>query len=34
MCRVLNMSDFLIFVNFRKYYRVLNVCRDTIMEEF
>ena len=34
MCRVLNMSDFWIFVNFRKYDRVLNICRDIIMDGF
>ena len=34
MCRVLNMSEFWIFVNFRKYDRVLNMCRDIIMEGF
>ena len=34
MCRVLNMSEFIIFVNFRIYGRVLNMCRDAIIEEF
>ena len=34
MCQVLDMSEFLIFVNFRKYDRVLNMRRDAIMEEF
>ena len=34
MCRVLNMSDFWIFVNFRKYDKVLIMRRDAIMEEF
>ena len=32
MCRVLNMSEFWIFVNFRKYDKVLNMCRDIIKE--
>ena len=33
---VLNMPEFRIFVNFRKYDRILNVCRDAIaiMEKF
>ena len=31
MCRVLNMSEFIIFVNFRIYGRVLNMCRDAII---
>ena len=34
MCRVLNMPEFRIFVNFRKYDRALNMRRDAIMEEF
>ena len=34
MCRVLNMSEFWIFVNFLKYDRVLNMSRDAIMEGF
>ena len=34
MCQVLDLSEFLIFVNFRKYDRVLNMRRDAIMEEF
>ena len=34
MCRVLNISEFRLFVNFRKYDRVLNMRRDTIKEEF
>ena len=34
MCRVLNISEFQIFVNFRKYDRVLNMRQDPIMEEF
>ena len=34
MCRVLNMSEFWIFTNFRKYYRVLNMRWDAIMEGF
>ena len=34
MCRVLNISDFCIFVNFRKYDRVLNMRRDAIIEGF
>ena len=33
MCWVLNMSEFLIFVNFSKYVRVLDMRRDAIMEE-
>ena len=33
MCRVLNMSEFWIFANFRYYDRVQNMRRDTIMEE-
>ena len=33
MWRVLNISGFSIFVNFRKYDRILNVFRDVIMEE-
>ena len=31
MCRVLNMSEFWIFVNFRKYNRILNMRWDAIM---
>ena len=34
MCLVLNMSEFWIFVNLRKYDRVMNMSRDVIMEEF
>ena len=34
MRRVLNMSEFWIFVNFRKYDKVLNMYRDEIMEGF
>ena len=34
MFQVLNMSEFLIFANFRKYGRVLNIRRDAIMEGF
>ena len=34
MCRVLNMSEFWIFVIFRKYDRILNMCQDAIMEGF
>ena len=34
MCQVLDLSEFLIFVNFRKYDRVLNMRRDAIKEEF
>ena len=34
MCQVLDLSEFLIFVNFRKYDRVLNMRRDAIIEEF
>ena len=34
MCRVLNMSEFLIFVDFCYYDRVLNMRRDLIMEGF
>ena len=34
MCRVLNMSEFWIFVSFGKYDRVLNICRDEILEGF
>ena len=33
MCWVLNMSEFLIFSNFCKYDRVLDMRRDAIMEE-
>ena len=33
MCRVLNMSEFLLFMNFRRYDRVLDMRQDTIMEE-
>ena len=34
MCRVLNMSEFCIFLNFREYGRVLNMPQEAIMEEF
>ena len=34
VCRVLNMSDFWIFVNFRKNGRVLNIRWDAIIEGF
>ena len=34
MCLVLNMSEFWVFVNFRKYDRVLKMRQDTIMEGF
>ena len=34
MCQILNMLEFGTFINFRKYDRVLNICRDIIMEEF
>ena len=34
MFRVLNMSEFWILANFRKYDRVLNMRRDAIMEGF
>ena len=34
MCLVLNISELWIFVNFRKYDRVMNISRDVIMEEF
>ena len=34
MRRVLNISEFWIFVNFLKYDRVLNVSQDAIMEGF
>ena len=34
MRRILNIQEFSIFVNFRKYGRVLNMRRDAIMEEF
>ena len=34
MCQVFHMAEFLIFVNFRKYDRVLNIRRDAITEEF
>ena len=33
MCQVLNMSEFLLFMNFRRYDRVLDMRQDTIMEE-
>ena len=33
MCRVLNMSEFLLFMNFRRYDKVLDMRQDTIMEE-
>ena len=32
--RVLNISEFSIFVNFRKYDKVMNMSRDVIMKEF
>ena len=32
--RVLNISKFSIFVNFRKYDKVMNMSRDAIMKEF
>ena len=32
--RVLNISEFSIFVNFRKYDKVMNMSRDAIMKEF
>ena len=34
MCRVLNMSEFWIFINFRKYDRALNMRQNAIMEGF
>ena len=34
MCRVLNRSEFCIFLIFRKYDRVLGMRREAIMEEF
>ena len=34
MFRVLNMPGFWIFVNFRKYDKILNMCQDAIMEGF
>ena len=34
MCRVLNMSDFWIFVNFPKYDKVLNMHQDATIEDF
>ena len=34
MCRVLNRSEFCIFLIFRKYDRVLDMRREAIMEEF
>ena len=37
MCRVLNILDikeFCIFLNFRKYQRVLNMRRDANVEKF
>ena len=33
MCWVLNMSEFLIFVNFSKYDRVLDMRWDAIMDK-
>ena len=33
MYRVLNMSEFLIFMNFRKYDRAVDMRQDAIMEE-
>ena len=33
MCRVLNMSEFWMFKNFRKHDRALNLRRDAIIEE-
>ena len=34
MCRVLNTSEFWIFLNFGKYDKVLYVRRDAILEKF
>ena len=34
MCQVLNMSEFWIFADFRKYDRVLNMCQNAIMEGY
>ena len=34
MCRVLNIPEFWLFVNFRKYDRVLNMRRDATTEGF
>ena len=34
MCRVLNRSEFCIFLIFRKYDMVLDMRREAIMEEF
>ena len=34
MWQVLNMSEFWIFVNYRKYDGVLNMCWDAIIEKF
>ena len=34
MCRILNVSEFWIFVNFRKYGRAVNMRRNAIMERF
>ena len=34
MCQVFHKAEFLIFVNFSKYGRVLNIRRDAITEEF
>ena len=34
ICRVLNMSEFRIFVDFREYFRVLNMRQDAIMKGF
>ena len=34
MCRILNISEFWIFVNYRKYDRVLNMRQDAVVEGF
>ena len=34
MCQVLNMAEFWILQNFRKYGRILNKSRDAIMEDY
>ena len=34
MRKVLNISELCMFLNFRKYGRVLNMLREAIMEEF
>ena len=34
ICRIMNMSELRIFVNFRKYDRVLNMCWDVAMKGF